>query len=323
MVAACKLRKSVLASAVLAALGITAFLPPTLAPAADRLLVPEGEEMPAEAASKELCELKPNRVFVSTALGTECIAYYPTSRLKGATHAVIYLDGDVPADMAADKRLMERFLATSMLRLEVHAADYDLPFIYLGRPGVFGSSGNHGKSKRLREFKVLEAAIDAIKARHGLTSISLAGQSGGSTAIAALLTFGRSDVRCAVPASGSYAVFERLDRLLAKAGRRPVHRMSPEEWADYYDIMRNLGGIAKDPRRRIVVVGDPADAVTPFDLQKRFAESLAEAGHHALLVVGAARDRDHHGLGHVAMAIAGACARGHPDTELVRIGRNP
>lgn len=299
------------------------FLLPGLAAAAERYLQPEGVEMPAEAASKELCELKPFRVFVMIAQASECIAYYPTSRLKGATHAVFYLDGDVPADMAADKRLMERFLTVSMLRLEVHAADHNIPYIYLGRPGVFGSSGNHGKSKRLREFKVLEAAIDAIKARHGLRTISLAGQSGGSTAIAALLTFGRTDVLCAVPASGSYAVFERLDRLLAKAGRRPVHRMSPEEWADYYDIMRNIGAIAKDPGRRIVVVGDPADAVTPFDLQKRFAETLAEHGHRSLLIVGAARDRDHHGLGHVAMAIAGACARSQPDAELVRISRSP
>lgn len=278
--------------------------------------------MPAEAASKELCELKPYRVFVSTQEGTECIAYYPTSRLKGASHAVFYLDGDVPSDMAADKRLMERFLTTSMLRLEVHAATFGTPFIYVARPGVFGSSGNHARSKRLREFKVLEAAIDAIKARHGLKLISLAGQSGGSTAVAALLTFGRTDVVCAVPASGSYAVFERLDRLFAKAGRRPVHRMSPEEWADYYDIMRNLGGVARDKVRRVVVIGDPEDAVTPFDLQKRFAEALAELGHNSILIVGAARDREHHGLGHVAMAIAGACARGQPDAELVRISRS-
>lgn len=303
---------------------VTLLVPFAGAPlAADRFLVPEGVELPAEAASKELCELKPYRVFVSTPLGTECIAYYPTSRLRGAEHAVFYLDGDVPSDMAADKRLMDRFLTTSMLRLEVHSADYNLPYIYVGRPGVFGSSGNHGKSKHLREFKVLEAAIDAIKARHGLKTISLAGQSGGSSAIAALLTFGRTDVLCAVPASGSYAVFERLDRLIAKAGRRPVHRMSPEEWADYYDIMRHLDGIANDRRRRIVVVGDPEDAITPFDLQKRFADTLAQLGHSSLLVIGAAHDRDHHGLGHLAMAIAGACVKGMPDAALARFGRTP
>ncbi|KAB2851274.1 MAG: hypothetical protein F9K44_02105 [Hyphomicrobiaceae bacterium] len=304
-------------------LGLLAWLALAPAGAAERYLHPLGVEMPAEAASKDLCELKQHRVFVETSLGSECIAYYPTSRLKGADHAIFYLDGDVPSEMAKDKRVMERFLTVSMLRLEVLAAEHNLPFIYIGRPGVFGSSGNHAKSKRVREFRILEAAIDAIKARHGLKTISLAGQSGGSTAIAALLTFGRTDVRCAVPASGSYAVFERLDRLLAKAGRRPVHRMSPEEWADYYDIMRNIGGIARQPARKIIIVGDPADTITPFDLQKRFSETLAENGHHAVLVASNARDRDHHGLGHIAMAIAGACARGLPDSELVRIGRSP
>ena len=188
---------------------------------------------------------------------------------------------------------------------------------------MFGSSGDHGLSKRTQEYYTLNAAIDAIKARHRIARVSLAGQSGGSSAIAAILTLGRTDVVCAAPASGSFAVFERLDRLMTKAGRPLIHRMSPERYTDLYDVMRHLRHIKPAPERRILVIGDPKDQVTPFDLQQRFADGLRALNHHALLIEGEARDPEHHGLGHIAMKLAGACAAGIKDEELARLARTP
>src|SRR5215475_4783177 len=73
--------------------------------------------------------------------------------------------------------------------------------IYLARIGVGGTSGNHIFRKTLLELHLMNAALDAIKQRHGFEGFHLAGQSGGSTIVTGLAA-GRSDIACAVSGSG-------------------------------------------------------------------------------------------------------------------------
>jgi hypothetical protein len=67
-----------------------------------------------------------------------------------------------------------------------------LDFIYVARPGVFGSSGNHENRRRLLEFLVLNHAVDLIKERYRYEQLVLAGQSGGATVVAAASQWCRS-----------------------------------------------------------------------------------------------------------------------------------
>ena len=52
--------------------------------------------------------------------------------------------------------------------------------IYLARMGIEGSSGNHIYRHSMLELDVMNAALDAIKQRHGFAGFHLAGRSGGA-----------------------------------------------------------------------------------------------------------------------------------------------
>src|SRR5439155_24698010 len=76
--------------------------------------------------------------------------------------------------------------------------------IYLARIGVDGTSGNHTARKTLLELHLMNAALDALKQRHGFEAFHLVGQSGGSKLTGGLIAI-RNDIVCAVPGSGPLA----------------------------------------------------------------------------------------------------------------------
>ena len=57
-----------------------------------------------EAASAQLCEAEPNRMFTRHRLGSACIAYYATDGREDQRRAVVFFDGDVTLERYADKR---------------------------------------------------------------------------------------------------------------------------------------------------------------------------------------------------------------------------
>jgi hypothetical protein len=50
----------------------------------------------AEGKSQALCESVPNRIFVATTVGSECIAYWTTKGNEQRRQAVFFIDGDLP-----------------------------------------------------------------------------------------------------------------------------------------------------------------------------------------------------------------------------------
>jgi pimeloyl-ACP methyl ester carboxylesterase len=196
-----------------------------------------------------------------------------------------------------------------------------IDFIYVARPGVFGSSDNHGEKRRPPEFLVLNRAVDLIKERHGYEQLVLAGQSGGATVVAALLTLGRSDIVCAVPASGLYdPVDEYIAAVKKDLGQAPVRteRLANALRTTKFDVMQHIGNIPKLPEHRLFVIGDQRDAIAPFEQQRRFAESVRDADHHAVLLQADGAGDEHHGLSHVALRVASWCALGKSDDEIQR-----
>lgn len=280
---------------------------------------PPSELTTGKSIGKERCQRLPYAVWVEHQYGDECIRYYPSSGVDGAKQAVFFFHGD---------RLEGRFPITGAYRdnsvkaqlalAERSFKAYGVPFIMMARPGAYGSSGEHGRRRLPKEFHSINAAVDAIKAKHRIDRVVLAGQSGGATMVAALLTLGRTDVSCAVATSGVYAVLERAELYRRLHGARSQPGTDTTGHRNVYDVIDHVAGIKPDPRRRILIIGDPKDQTTAFSLQRSFVERVKEAGHPVDLIEAKARGTQHHSLTHVAFKAAPLCAVGMPTEELVR-----
>jgi hypothetical protein len=90
--------------------------------------------------------------------------------------------------------------------------------IFLARMGIDGSSGSHRERRTMLELRVMNAALDALKRRHGYEGFHLVGQSGGSTLIGGILAL-RDDIGCAVPGSDGW-------RGSGRRGRRAIQHSS-------------------------------------------------------------------------------------------------
>jgi pimeloyl-ACP methyl ester carboxylesterase len=235
--------------------------------------------------------------------GYDCLSVIgPESLKSGSTSAetaIIFIDGDVPADQqtATDEERTRRAY-TSMT--EALSQKFALPVLVLSRPGVLGSSGAHELGGRRDDSTIVNAALDELKKKHGIRRLVMAGQSGGSRLIAQLLVLGRRDIQCAVLGSGAYDTATIRD-----PGKT------------FLVPMRQAAEIPAMRDRRIFVVGDPKDTVTPFPLQKAWADKLTSLNHHAVLVEVDARGDKNHGASQQSLAAAGVCAAGKPDTEVI------
>ncbi len=308
------------AAAIALAAFVIQFL--TLSPEAATRFKRTGEDTlggaDALAGVPAACEIGEHRVWVEVEGRGECIAFYPTPGLEGATHAVFYFEGDIPPDYRRDPEKLGAHLASMRRALERLATTYKTPYVIVARPGTFGSTGNHADRRKSREPMAMRNAIDAIRQRYALQHVSLAGQSGGATIVGALLTLGLSNVRCAAPASGGFDLNAMLDWHAKRQGIVGSHREHPASLSGSFNVMDQLDGIVHDRERRIFVIGDPDDKVTPFAQQRRFAEQLGAQGHHAELIEAVGGGPERHGLSLTSLKLAGLCATGATDADIRR-----
>ena len=156
-----------------------------------------------ESQSKEKCEAGEDRIFVTTPLGTECVAYFVTKGFATRRQAVLFFGGDVTQAQYLNAALLEANLAGQKEAMQLWADKLRVRYVYVSRVGLQGSSGNHGERRLPKEAFIMNAVVDGLKAKLGLDELALAGQSGGGTIAAALLTLGREDVRCDVLGSAA------------------------------------------------------------------------------------------------------------------------
>ena len=269
----------------------------------------EGAEGATETLTRSQCLARPNRLWIALEDGAECIAYIAPDGIAGSRTAVLFFDGDVPEEDMASARTDKAVAFYQRLVTEAQRV-YGLPVVVVARPGLMGSSGMHLIGGMREEGITMNAAIDALKERHGYARVALAGQSGGARIVAQLLVLGRRDIVCAAMASGAYGV-PRTKRggpvrtnIFGDPGRRflvPLHHAED---------------IASSPDRRAFVIGDPRDVRTPFSGQREWAERMQALGHHAVLLEGAASGPEHHGLSGTALRVAALCATGKTDQEI-------
>jgi hypothetical protein len=266
----------------------------------------------AEARSQSRCEAVPNRIFVTTPAGTECIAYFVTRGFEARRDAVLYFNGD-PSAEEDNEAWEKRNLEANETMMQFWADQFKVRYVYISRVGLQGSSGNHADRRFPKETIVMNAVADGLKARLGLDTLALAGQSGGSTIAASLLTMGRNDVTCEVLGS---APLELAEQQLYAATRMGFKVMKAAISANVYDPSSHVDSIVARSDRRIFALGDPADTTVPFKFQSPFIDRVRQAGHHGLAVEVEGLGTDHHDVAWLTLPVAGACLNGVPDDRI-------
>lgn len=248
------------------------------------------------------------RIWVDVDGRSECLRFYGAVPGGSRQSPVIFLDGDVVQQKGrtpSGETIWEvpsyyTQLGPSLMQAEAaqYAAASHRGFINLARPGTYGSSGNHLERRRKREVDLVNAALNQLKQRFGWSAISLAGQSGGGHLVAALLAR-RSDVDCAVIASGNVAVRQRLREWNLTA--------DVTGFTDFVDPIDGVRDVARQPPRSIVVLTDPLDKVVTASSQATYVAALRTAGVSVEQRFVDARDPNHHLLRVPAIIAALAC----------------
>ena len=188
---------------------------------------------------------------------------------------------------------------------------FGVPFIFLARPGAYGSSGKFFTSRSTpREADIVEAALNALKTRYGIGSWALGGHS-GEGGLAAEMLARRNDIRCAILSIGS----EALHAYMKINGFKP----GPIFPQVSFDPLVSLDDVPINPnRRRIFVIGDPRDREVAFSTPHLYYDGLVLHGHSAQLVpLQRGRPPEHHSMVDIAETATGLCAKGVGSDNIV------
>src|SRR5215471_15439233 len=259
------------------------------------------------------CAALPGAVWAAVDQQGECIRYYHSTAGGSGSEVVVFFSAEVASTNARGEVkpydfYVKRTPAALQERIAGTSRSLRMPYLYLGRPGSYGSSGEYAKRRTPREIDLISAALDAIKSRHGYTRLHLAGYSEGGHAAAALLAR-RSDLGCVVLASSLLSVRSRF----AEAGRDQdvtgnKHPVDPAALVDQ---------VAKRPNLRLIVVTDSDDVVVSARSQTAYVRRASVAGLPVQQIFAAATDSSAHDLWRTGLSVAADCARGVRDDAIV------
>jgi len=246
-------------------------------------------------AVRESCPEGHNAVWTEYPGGQACMRFFTGGDVEGADTVVIRLNGDHTSYVKRDPNTIPDNTVAAQNRIAQGMSEsLHLPVVVIARPGMYGSSGDHLRRRSEEEFLAINAALDRIKQLYGFKRVVLSGQSGGATAGAAVLTLGRTDVRCAVLTSGAFALLERAEFIRKRDGFRsdPESDVTGVKWP--YDPIDHIFGMVTDPNRNIVVIGNPMDRTAQFEYQVRYADALKAHGHNVRLLEWPAQPPNYH-----------------------------
>jgi dienelactone hydrolase len=229
------------------------------------------------------CAALPGAVWVAVDQQGECIRYYHSTAGGSGPEAVVLVSSEVASTNArGELKPYDFYVKLSPAAMQDQSVRWSrslrMPYIYLGRPGTYGSSGEYAKRRTDREIDLVSAALDAIKTRHGYARLHLAGYSEGGHAPAALLAR-RTDVRCVVLASSLLSV----GSLLAESGRVTGNKHPIDPVALVHQVV-------KRPDVRIIVMTDPDDVVISARSQTAYVRRASAAGLPVQQIFAAASD---------------------------------
>jgi dienelactone hydrolase len=240
-----------------------------------------------------------------------CVRYWMSTAGGAKNEALLYIHGDV-GSRKQGKTLLNDYgtrITAGGLQRDAHrwSRVYGGPYVAIGRVGALGSSGDHLRERRtLLEVRVVMAALDVLKERHGFNRFHVVGQSGGGHTVASLLQK-RTDLGCAVMTSGSMAV---------KSLHRDRGRSMTAKVAASYDPIEFVNALQDRPGQRMIVMSDPDDRIVSFRSQQEFVDRVKAKGLPILHLTAAADDERSHGLSSPGRRLAIDCAKGVDDGTL-------
>jgi pimeloyl-ACP methyl ester carboxylesterase len=246
-----------------------------------------------------------------------CVRYWQSEAGGSKDEAQVYFHGDL-GDPKKGRGVLSATNARATaggLQREARAWSRlaGMPYFSVGRLGAFGSSGNHLRDRRtLLEARVAMAALDALKERHGYKRFHLVGQSGGGHTVALLLQM-RTDIGCAVMASGAISV-KTLERDRGNTVGSIINALT--------DPIDSVGKVQQQPGRRMIVMSDPDDKIVSFRSQREYVERVKSKGLPILQIMAAAGDEYFHGLASVGRRVASDCSKGVDDETLIKRYQN-
>jgi dienelactone hydrolase len=259
--------------------------------------------------SEPQCENLLNAVRVRVDGAGYCVRYWMSTAGGSKDEAVVYIHGDLgDAKTPGQLNKYSAFMTAGRMQREVQRWSrlYGGPYIAIGRLGAFGSSGDHRKRRSLLEIRVVIAALDELKVRHGLRRFHLAGQSGGAHTVAGLAQI-RTDVGCAVMAAGVISL---------KTRARDQGRKIEAGIKALYDPLDHVAAMQPQPGRRMIVMSDPDDQIVSFRSQREFADRVRAKGLPILHVSADAGTESFHGLHNESQNMAIDCAKDMDDNAL-------
>ena len=244
-----------------------------------------------------------------------CLRYYAyglRERSIGNPLAVGWLHGDVVGSTHptnADKHQKGLGVAAMIEQEEKLSKAYNVPFVFLARPGAYGSAGYHPMTTSTnREADLVTAQVAAITARYGIKAWVFGGHSGGGSMVGELLAR-RSDIRCAVISSGA------PDHDAYLEARDEASDIAPTDLNAIDDVSR----IPRTGSLRVIVMGDPRDKNVLFPVQAIYYEALKSHGVNvSLWPLERGLPPEFHSLVNLAEAATGLCADGQSNEDIKR-----
>ncbi|MDH6150485.1 MULTISPECIES: alpha/beta hydrolase family protein [Paraburkholderia] len=271
-------------------------------------------------SSPEHCARVPNGLWIEVDGSGECIRYYAHGFGDGENSiALVYFSGDVMLRTSKGARHISRaYVAASPMKIEkdlaAWSAEAQRPAIFLARPGIYGSSGDHNLRRRPREIELMNRALDVLKEDFKISSFILAGHSGGGQIAAALLNK-RSDIEAGVFSSGLVSVKQVTAYW---EYRREIPGKLLDDATTYYDPVDEIGNIRRDPMPAIYVISDPEDRSVPFYSQLYYVRRLRTIGLNPRHIYAHAAPPQRHLLAEHAKRAASLLARGQSEKDVRR-----
>ncbi|WP_299684877.1 hypothetical protein [uncultured Tateyamaria sp.] len=260
------------------------------------------------------CPDAPGHLWVVVHGEGDCIRYYGSMLDVGAQTVFVSIHGDLPVTGENAKTRLPRLYRKwdSPAKMAARAdgqraeAGIDGPFVFVARPGLFGSTGFHTERRGQREVDLMNRALDLLKQRYGITQFHLSGQSGGGHIVASVLPL-RRDVGCAVTSAGIVSVAQRA---MIQTGTRDIAGGHP-----YHDPVDHVDGLPGAPLR-LLVIADPEDAVSPFAAQEHYVGAAQKAGADVSLLTAKGTGARRHSLGTAGRVAMRLCAEGASVPEI-------
>lgn len=257
-------------------------------------------------AVKAICDSYAHALWLTVDGKAECVRYWMSEAGGQSGFAMLYMTGDQVVTGPGNRPGPgDDDLTLSPAQLQITADNWSKrvkgTYVMLARPGTFGSSGRHNDRRLIREVQIVNAALSALKEKHGFLGYHLVGQSGGGHLVASMLPR-RRDIGCAVIASGAVAVKARLrdmGRTIDTTGHPNPH-----------DPIDEIERIARRPDLRVLVLTDEQDKAVSAASQSAYVDRIHAHGIDVAQIFVEAKDARRHVLSLHGLWATVDCAAG-------------